>query len=473
MLENYEPKKVLQYFEEMTTIPHCSGNEATYSNYLVNFAKEHGLEVHQDDHYNVIIKKPGTKGKEDLAPVIIQGHMDMVCVKEDDLEFDFDTMALPIYVDGDFLKSKGTTLGGDNGIAVAMALAILDSDELEHPPLEVLITTEEEVGLLGAAALQGEHLQGETLINLDSEEEGVFLASCCGGVRNFIDIPVEYQDNPHKHSYKLRIFGLKGGHSGMEINTHRASANKLLARVLLQLEVEVGYLEGGEKMNSIAKQAIAHVSSASDLTEHLQELEETFKKEYAGTDDAIEISVEALDSLEKVFTEESKKRVLAALQVVPQGVQAMSQHMEGLVETSSNFGVLSTTEEAVRIESSHRSSVESKKQDLVKLFEAIATLSGGKTHTQGDYPGWEFVPESAIRDLFVEVYEELSGEQAKVEAIHAGLECGVIQDCIGRDLDMVSLGPNMAEVHTPNERLSLSSVKRTYDLVVEVLRRIR
>lgn len=472
ILENVEPKKVLQYFEEMTKIPHCSGQEQTYSNYLVDFAKQRGLEVHQDDHYNVIIKKPGTEGKEHLAPVILQGHMDMVCVKEDNLEFDFDTEALPIYIDGDFLKSRGTTLGGDNGIAVAMSLAILDSNDYEHPPLEVLITTEEEVGLLGAAAIDGSLLQGETLINLDSEEEGIFLASCCGGVRNFIDIPVEYMENPQEKSYRLRIHGLKGGHSGMEINTGRASANALLSKVLNELPITITSIEGGEKMNSIAKQAVAIISSEEALTEKLQALEEAFNKEYAGKDD-IHISLEEVETQEKIMTPESQERVLKALEAVPQGVLAMSKDLEGLVQTSSNFGVLSTTEEGVRIESSHRSSVAEEKEQLIKDFEAIAKQAGGEAHTQGNYPGWEFAPESPIRETFVKVYEELTGEKAQVEAIHAGLECGVIQEQIGRTLDMVSLGPNMAEVHTPNERLSLSSTKRTFDLLIEVLKRFQ
>lgn len=464
--------KVIDYFLELTKIPHCSGEEKQISDYLVQFAKDRNLKVVQDEALNVIIYKNASPGYESKEPVILQGHMDMVCVKLDELYFDFNTQPLPIVIDGDWLKTEGTTLGADNGIAVAMAMAILDDNTLQHPPIEILITTDEEVGLLGAASVDGSLFKGRTLINLDSEEEGTFLTSCAGGVRNVIELPVTYTEPKKSHAYEIRIFGLAGGHSGIEIHTNRANSNKLLGRVLSALgDVEVARVSGGEKMNAIAKQSFATVVSNEGLAEQLEDLANTFQTEYSVSDPGLNISVTGVEMPEKVFDEQSKEKVIALLTLIPQGVQAMSQHMEDLVETSSNLGVLVTEEGVVKFESAHRSSIESKKKILVDQFELLAKAYGGKAMTQGDYPGWEYNPQSAIRELFQETYKEITGKDTITTAIHAGVECGILQNKIGQ-MDMISLGPNMADVHTPFERLSLSSSEKTYHLLTEVLKRL-
>lgn len=464
--------KVIDYFLELTKIPHCSGEEKQISDYLVQFAKDRGLEVVQDEALNVIIYKPASKGFEDKEPVILQGHMDMVCVKLDELEFDFATQALPVVIDGDTIKTEGTTLGADNGIAVAMAMAILDDDTLEHPPIEVLITTDEEVGLLGAASLDGSLLKGKTLINLDSESEGVYLTGCAGGVRNTIELPAAYAEPTKSAAYEIRIHGLTGGHSGMEIDKNRANSNKLLGRVLAQLkDIEIASLHGGEKMNAIAKQSFATVLSNEDISQKVADLNEIFNQEYAVSDPELAISVTPIETPQRVFDQATTAKIIALLNLIPQGVQAMSQHFPGLVETSSNFGVLELGEDVIKFESAHRSSIESKKQTLKDQFEYLAEVFGATAATQGDYPGWAYNPDSRIRELFKATYAEMTGKQAETTAIHAGVECGILQDRIGQ-LDMISLGPNMADVHTPFERFSIESTNRTYELLVTTLKKL-
>lgn len=463
--------KVIEYFLELTKIPHCSGEEQQISDYLVRFARERNLRVVQDESLNVIIYKPATPGYEDQAAIILQGHMDMVCVKQDELAFDFASQPLPVVIDGDTIRTEGTTLGADNGIAVAMIMAILDDTALSHPPIEALITTDEEVGLLGAASIDGSLFKGRTLINLDSEEEGVYLTGCAGGVRNVIELPVDFTRPTKAKAYDIRIHGLAGGHSGMEIDKNRANAIKLLGRLLSQLaEVELARLEGGEKMNAIAKQAMATIVTDQDIDQSIGEMAETFRSEYAVSDPELKVSVTAAELPDKVMTREIAQKIISLLQLIPQGVQAMSQHIPGLVETSTNLGVLAATKDSVLFESAHRSSLESKKAILTDQLARLAEVFGAKATTQGDYPGWAYQPDSPIRDRFVQAYQAMTGREAKTSAIHAGVECGILQDRIGQ-LDMISLGPNMADVHTPFERLSISSSEQTYQLLIEVLSR--
>ncbi len=471
MLEKYKPKTVMRFFEEITKIPRSSSEEKQISDYLVNFAKERNLEVIQDEAFNVIIKKPASPGKEDLEPVILQGHLDMVCVKEDELNFDFSSMPLPLTVDGDWLMAKGTSLGADNGIALAMIMAILDDHNLSHPPIEALFTTEEEVGLLGAGKVDGKYFSGKTLINLDSEEEGVFLASCAGGVRNDLKIPYETGKLQGKKAYELKIHGLSGGHSGIDIDKGRASANVILARILREIgDLELISLSGGEKMNSIAKQAETVFASSINVSELINKKTGELQEKYRATDDLL-VDLRETALPDQGITRKSSKKIVAVLNLIPHGPTVMSKASAGLVETSSNFGVLSTTDQWVVIENAHRSSVASQKSDLVNYFEDLALLTNGIAETQGDYPGWQFESNSAIRELFCQCYEELTGEAAKVDAIHAGLECGILQERIGK-LDMISIGPSMADVHSTKEKLSISSVEKTYDLLKEVLKKM-
>lgn len=464
--------KVLHFFDEITKIPRCSGAEKAISDYLVAFAKERGLSVHQDRTLNIIMKKPASAGRENEPAVILQGHMDMVCVAEEGLDFDFAAQPIETYQDGDFIKAKGTTLGADNGIAVAMILAIFDDKSLSHPPLEALITTDEEVGLLGAAAVDGKLFEGRTLINIDSEEEGVFLSSCAGGARNVLTLPVEVKDNVKKKCYEVSISGLLGGHSGMEIHKERANAIKLLGRLLERLgSIRLVSIEGGEKMNAIASTAKAVITTNENIQSEVERSQQIFRNEFSASDPGITIQFREIELPAKAMSQDATEKVIAMLYVIPHGVLNMSMDMPGLVETSTNLGTIRTEKDKVIFESSHRSSVESEKIMVLRRFEKIAYLAGGRSDISGNYPGWQFEPESKIRETFLESYKELFGEEAKVEAIHAGLECGILQERIGK-MDMVSFGPNMYDVHTPKERVSMSSVERSYKLLLHVLEKI-
>lgn len=470
VLENREPQRVLFYFEELTKIPRESGNEKAVSDFLVEFAKENKLEYFQDSAMNVVVKKQGSKGYENHEAVILQGHIDMVCAKDKDKVIDFKKDSLEILVDGDFIRAKGTTLGADNGIAVAMSLALLEDKAAVHPPLEVLFTTEEETGMGGASNVDGSLFNGKTLINIDSEEEGEFCVSCAGGVRIKFHQPYKTVKNTYSKTYEIEIAGLTGGHSGIEIHKGRANAIRLLGRTLESLSKDIGIVkvDGGEKMNAIAKRAKAVISANRDLTEDIKELEKIFKNEHLTTDEKLEMNIREVEKESEMMNTSSANRLIDVMLLMVNGVQSMSAHIEGLVESSSNIGVLSTDKDEVVFESAARSSVESLKKKMIAQFESLASLSGGKVVLESDYPEWPFNPDSKIRDLMKSVYKDMYGEEAKIMAIHAGLECGILKRQIG-DIDMISFGPNMWDVHTPNEHVSISSIERSYVFLKEVL----
>lgn len=481
ILAQLKPQAVFHYFEQMTKIPRESGNEAAISQYLVDFANEHGLEVIQEPCKNVIIKKSATSGYENAPRVILQGHMDMVCVKEDELEFDFNTEALPIYVEGDWVKSKGTTLGADNGIAVAMSLAILADQELEHPALTVLVTTEEETGMDGVMALNPENVPGDILINIDSEEEGVALASCAGGVRNSLKLPIEWQPLAQQEvqSFEIVISGLKGGHSGIEINKGRANANKLMGRCLhyiSEFEAAVSHVAGGEKMNAISKRSMVTVtlpaSSVEAFKEKIREFEVMIRAEFETADSAIQVRVTPAQTPEKVFTKETVSKLTHILQLIPYGPQTMSANVSGLVESSSNIGVVEMSETEIEFNSAVRSSVGSLKREINHRIQAIADLTGATMELIADYPEWEFETESKIREIMIDVYQRLTGKELEISAIHAGLECGFLSQKLGK-IDMISIGPDITGAHTPKESLGISSTERVYHFLCEVLKDIK
>lgn len=481
ILAKLNPQAVFHYFEQMTKIPHESGNEAAISQFLVDFANEHGLEVIQEPCKNVIIKKPATTGYENAPRVILQGHMDMVCVKEDDLAFDFNTEALPIYIDGDWVKSKGTTLGADNGIAVAMSLAILADETLQHPALTVLVTTEEETGMDGVMALNPENVPGDILINIDSEEEGVALASCAGGVRNSLKLPIEWEVLPKQdvQSFEIVISGLKGGHSGIEINKGRANANKLMGRCLhyiQELEVAVSHVMGGEKMNAISKRAVMTVtlpqSNVSALEEKVREFEVMIRAEFETADGDIQVRMTPAQTPEKVFTKATLSNLTHILQLIPYGPQTMSANIAGLVESSSNIGVVEMTETEIEFNSAVRSSIGSLKREINHRIQAIADLTGATMELIADYPEWEFETESKIRNIMIDVYHRLTGKELEISAIHAGLECGFLSQKLGK-IDMISIGPDITGAHTPKESLGISSTERVYNFLCEVLKEIK
>jgi dipeptidase D len=479
ILKDLKPEAVFRNFEELTKIPRGSGNEKGVSDYLVRFAKKHGLEVIQEECLNIIIKKPATKGYENAPTVILQGHMDMVCAKEE--EFDFEKDSIPIFVDGDMIRTKGTTLGADNGIAVAMAMAILESDELEHPAINVLITVAEETGMDGVLNLKPENISGDILINIDSEEEGTLLSSCAGGVNNIVHLPIKWEKaNQDKETYTLSIKGLLGGHSGMEINKNRANAIKLLGRVLEEMDSKIGIdivkIQGGEKMNAIPKMAyVTFMIDKNDkekVEQIAKEYEEIFKSEFEVSDPNINISIEKTDEEEKIINYQTKKSLIFILRLIPFGVQTMSASIKGLVESSNNIGVLTTEENEITFNSAVRSSVKTLKNEINNRIQNICKLVDAKMELVSDYPEWEYKVNSPIRDIMAKIYKDMYGKEIKVDAIHAGLECGLLKEKVG-DIDMVSLGPNIYDVHTPNEHLSISSTKRVYEFLCEVLKQIK
>jgi dipeptidase D len=475
--EGLKPERVFHYFEELTKIPRCSFDEKRVSDYLKSVGEGLGLETIQDEALNIIIKKPGSKGYESKPTVIIQGHMDMVCDRSEGFDIDFSRDPIPFEVRDGLIMAPNTTLGADNGIAVAMGLAILEDKTLEHPPLEVLITTNEESGMTGAAQLDKKNLSGKILINIDSEEEGKLLVSCAGGKRFSIEIPVNFKVTD-KSSFTLKVSGLKGGHSGMEIDKGRGNSNRLLARALdglREIDYDLCHIEGGSKSNVIPRLSSAIICLAdSDIEKArviVNEMEKHFKGELSTSDPDVTLTLEKTKDRVKAFEDTVKLKVIAALLLVPNGVNSMSMDIEGLVESSNNMGVVSTLEDKVVVENAIRSSVKSLKDMLSRQMEIIAESLGANWSSSGEYPAWQYRKDSYIRDLFAQTYREISGKEMEIEAIHAGLECGLFYELLG-DIDMVSLGPDMWGVHAPGERLSIDSVERTYNILVEVLSKI-
>lgn len=480
VLENCEPKRVFYYFEEICKIPHGSGNTKQISDYLVQFAKDHGFRYVQDEMNNVVIYKPGTKGYEDAPTVILQGHMDMVCEKRPDVEHDFTKDGLNLSVKDGYISANGTTLGGDDGIAVAYGLAVLDSDTIAHPPLELLITVDEEIGLLGAVGFDCSVLKGKRLINLDSEAEGSLWISCAGGLSAISHIPVT-RTEASGEKLNVKISGLKGGHSGSEIDKNRANANILLGKFLYGLkkttEFDLISVHGGQKDNAITRESGAELlvmkEDMDSVKKFAEKIQKAWREEYAGTDENITVTVtEEGEKEEKVLHPISREKVIFYLINVPYGIQKMSGTIEGLVETSSNIGILVTSENEVTATSSVRSSVESARDAISDKIEYLTEFLGGEYETQGAYPAWEYRKESPLRDKMVETYEEMYGHKPNVVAIHAGLECGLFFKKI-EGLDCVSLGPDMEHIHTSEERLSIASTKRVWDYLVKVLAELK
>ena len=480
VLENCEPKRVFHYFEEICKIPHGSGNTKQISNYLVQFAKDHGLDYIQDEMNNVVIYKPGTAGYENAPTVIIQGHMDMVCEKRPDVEHDFTKDGLNLSVEGDYISANGTTLGGDDGIAVAYGLALLESDTIAHPPLEVFITVDEEIGLLGAVGFDCSVLKGRRFINLDSEAEGSLWISCAGGLSGVSHIPVTRLEAKGE-KLTVKISGLMGGHSGAEIDKNRANANSLLGKFLYGLKKAADYelisVQGGQKDNAITRESVAELLILKEdlkaVEEYAAYMQNAWREEYAGTDEEITVTVSDDGEKEvKVFHPTSKEKVVFFLVNVPYGVQKMSGTIEGLVETSTNIGILKTSEDEVLGSSSIRSSVETARDALSDKIQYLTEFLGGEYERQGVYPAWEYRKDSPLRDKMVEVYEEMYGEKPNVVAIHAGLECGLFYKKM-EGLDCVSLGPDMKDIHTSEEVLSVSSTERVWKYLVKVLETLK
>ena len=478
VLSALEPKKVFQYFEEICGIPHGSGNVEQISDYLVKFAKDRGLFCIQDELKNVIIVKEATAGYENEPAVIIQGHMDMVAVKKPELDMDMKTEGLRVAVDGDLVYAEGTSLGGDDGIAVAYALALLDSEEYAHPRLEVVITVDEEVGMDGARGIDLSMLQGHRLLNLDSEEEGIFLTSCAGGGRIHTYLP--YSETEKEGVLcRISVEGLLGGHSGAEIHKERGNANCLMGRILYNLTKEIPVclesMQGGLADNAIPRQTVATVLIEEKDTEKFKEIilkaEKEVKAELATKDPDFGVTcIVADEGKYKCADEESTAHLAAYLLALPNGVQAMSADMPGLVETSLNLGIMELKKEDQELlcEFSVRSCIESAKQNLIGKVCSVTELAGGSYSVSGDYPGWAYRVDSPLREKMIRVYEQMYGKKPEVQAIHAGLECGILASKID-DLDCISFGPDMRDIHTTEETLSISSTKRVWEYLVTLL----
>lgn len=481
-LNDLQPKEVFYYFEQLSKIPHCSGNEKAISDYLVDFAKNHNLEVIQDKAYNIIIKKPGTSGYENAPIVILQGHMDMVCEKNKGTEHDFDKDPLKLRVVDDMLYATETTLGGDNGIAIAYALAVLAAKDIPHPPIEVLITTEEETGMGGAMALDASSLKGKYLINMDSEEEGKLLVSCSGGIRTTQTLPITWENADKSFiSYTISISGLKGGHSGMEINKGRGNSNKIMGRILNDLKCQFDYhikeLNGGAKMNAIPREADAVIlvnsKDVSRLESKIKEWNDILKNELRTPDPGVNVTlIKHESSVDKVLSKDSMERAIASLVLIPSGIQSMSMDIPGLVESSTNLGVVTTNETTILFESAIRSSVRSLKYNILNQAKMVAKLVNAELQADSDYPEWQYNPDSKLRDIFNRVYKNMYGKDPEITAIHAGVECGLFKEKMP-ELDMISFGPNMFDVHTPDEHLNIPSAQRTWDYLLEALKEIR
>ena len=466
VLEHLEPGRVFHFFEQMSAIPRGSGNTKAVSDWLAEFARKRGLRYQQDALNNIIIFKDASAGYEGAEPVILQGHMDMVCEKAPDCGKDMTREGLDLAIDGDFVYAKGTTLGGDDGIAVAMALAVLDDESLPHPPIEVVITVDEETGMDGAMGIDVSGLKGRRMLNIDSEDEGVFTVSCAGGATSCLTVPVK-RVPVQGNAWRIGVRGLTGGHSGVEINKGRANANKVLAAALQGLPVTLCSIAGGSKDNAIprASEAVV-VSEANDFAALFAA--NAAKAALPETEQHAEFYCEPAEAGEMLAESEA---VLGLLNAVPNGVQAMSSDIPGLVQTSLNLGILTTDADAVRLTFSVRSSVNREKFGLIDQLKALAARFGGSYSETGEYPAWEYQKDSRLREVMVEVFEAQYGRKPVVEAIHAGLECGIFSDRLP-GLDAVSFGPQMHDIHTSRERLDIASTARTWDYLVAVLERL-
>ena len=479
-IEELEPRRVFHYFKKLSEIPRCSHDEQKISNYIKSLGENLGLETIQDDVLNIIIRKSATQGYENSQGVIIQGHMDMVCEKEDHSTHDFKKDPIKLIVDGDYIHADRTTLGADNGIAIAMGLAALEDKDLEHPSIELLITSTEEVSMDGAIGLSEDVLKGTRLLNVDSEEEGILVVGSAGGELITVSIPTEYEKVSDYPEMTIEVGGLMGGHSGMEIHKPRGNSNKILNGILKEIsktiDIKLISITGGSKDNAIPRKTIAKIAVKSeDISIFESKIEEIKNK----TIDAnkleepeiyITITKEGLTS--KVFTKDVLDSVILLLDSIPTGVfTRLSQNTE-TVESSSNLAIVNTEEDKIIIQISTRSSASKVLEELREKILEQVKKSNAEYNINGNYPEWEYNPESKLRDIALDLYREMYGKEMKSTVIHAGLECGVFAKKYP-GLDIISFGPNIYDAHTPKERLSISSTKRTYEFLIELLKRLK
>lgn len=480
VLTGIEPKEVFRYFEELSSVPRSTFYTKKASDFCVKFAKEHNLEYIQDEVNNVIIKKPGTPGYEDSEPVILQGHLDMVAVKTQESSHDFDNDPLELFVEDGLIGAKGTSLGGDDGIAVAFAMAVLASSDIEHPPIEALFTIDEEIGMGGANAIDLSALKGRKCLNIDSEEEGVLTVGCAGGFIWDTYIPVGRSEESGER-ISISVSGLLGGHSGGEIQTQRGNAHKIMGRVLNALAKYYDFnlisIGGGSAANVIAQfdtaEIIADVAQKETILRRVGELKEEIFAEFAGQEPDFELTAKILgEETVEAFDADSTSRVIAYLYGAPDGVQTYDRTFPGAVETSLNTGIVETAGEAVRVRFQVRSSVKSKLEDMKDKLSMWCELSDASYELSGEYPAWSYNADSELRPKMVEIYKEMFGSEPSVETTHGGLECGIL---FGKkpDLDIVSFGPNLLDVHSVKERVDIASTGRSWEYLKEILKRCK
>ena len=481
VIDNLEPKLVWKHFDEIRKIPRCSKHEEKIREYIVDFAKKQNLDHKVDKTGNVVIVKPATSGMENKTTVILQGHMDMVCEKNSDVDFDFSKDAINIKLKtDDILTADGTTLGADNGIGIAMTLAILEDKELKHGKLEGLFTVDEETGLTGAFALEKDMLTGKILLNLDSEDFGVLTVGCAGGGDTQIELPVVKKPvNGDMQTIMIKISGLKGGHSGVDIHEQRGNAVKILSRMLWKASIEhefyISEIKGGDKHNAIPREAYATIAVGKSNKDGLVKVLESEKKsitdEIKPIDPGLKLNIEATSDVKTTLDKNAQKKLLNLLHGLPHGVDKMSYDIPDLVDTSTNLATVDLKNEKAYIQLSTRSSMSSALQDLRDRINAVAELSGAKVEEGEPYPGWKPDLKSDILKVSKRIFKDMYGKEPTVEAIHAGLECGIIGEKFP-GMDMISIGPTVKYPHSPDEELHISTVGKTYDYVLKILEEI-
>jgi dipeptidase D len=480
VLGHLKPELVWYYFEEICKYPRPSKQEEKIAEYVFSVGKHLGLQTEKDKFGNVVIRKPATPGYENRKTVVLQGHLDMVCEKNRDVEHDFDNDPIYPYIDGDWVKAKGTTLGADNGIGVACALAVLEEKDIQHGPIECLFTLDEETGLTGASSLKKDWLKADILINMDSEEIGTIFIGCSGGMDTAATFKAKLEKSPKNYSaFELKVGGLKGGHSGLEIQVGRGNAVKILNRLLwsyaLENKIRLSEINGGNKRNAIPREAFAIVlipkNDDKKFKKFVAKYNKTVKYELVAVEPELSVSIEKHVMPEKVISEKTQKHLLNALYAVPHGVVKMSNDMPGLVETSTNLAVIETVGKNINVVTSQRSSVASENLDITNMVASVFKLAGADVSFSDGYPGWAPDIHSGILKVFKSTFTKMYGKEPAVTAIHAGLECGIIKEKYP-DMDMISFGPTMCDVHSPHEKLQISTVPVFYDQLVNVLMNI-
>jgi len=481
LFHSIEPERVWYYFEEISKIPRCSQDEQKIREYLKKFAKKTNLAYKTDEIGNIVIKKSGTRGYEGSKTVVLQGHMDMVCEKNQETDHDFQKDPLKLKLIGDWVSAENTTLGADNGIAIAFSLAILESHDIEHGPIEALFTVDEESGLTGALQLDSSIIDGRYLINLDSEEEGVLYIGCAGGVTTSGWIPVEWSPSPNDYLfYRLSVTGLRGGHSGGDIHKSRGSAIKFGARLLWNLlekiDIRIATMQGGGKHNAIPRELFLSFIVPKSQNETMLSIFESIKNniisEYRDIEPGIKISLEEnSDAPQKVLSPKASSKIVNCLFMMPHGVDEYSLSIPGMVETSTNLASVELLDYELHVVTSQRSSMTSKRDYMANRITALLRCPGARVSYSSLYPAWTADPNNPLIEITSDAYKELFNKKPKVTAIHAGLECGVISERCP-DMTMISFGPNLKDVHTPSECMSIESVKRTWNLLLLVLKKI-